>query len=616
MIFQSNKTLKNLFKASTFWKNNHLILREFKYFRKVAIFALVFSFLAATFEGFSIGFLLSFLQNLTNPNAKPIQTGIEWFDIWILAANTSAINRLYRISLLILLSTWLRAGFNYLAQVYTETTQLHLADRLRKQIFEQLQSLPLSFFAKTRSGELINTITTEIERIKQWFSGTAFLMTRGITASVYFTSMFLLSWQLTIASLLLFTLAGVGLSTLNAKVRETSFSISIANGQFTSTAIEFINGIRTVQAFSTQDFERQKFYNASDNVVKTCKKVVLIWTTVKPLTESIASTILIGMIIFAFTNFVVNGTLQVASLLTFFFVLFRVVPIVQDFYGTRAHLNTLAGAADNIKDLMRTDDKTYLQSGKLQFAGLKHSIDIVSVDFGYNPNYLVLNNITLSIEKGKTTALVGATGAGKSTLIDLIPRFYDPTQGHVMIDGVEIQKFDINSLRSKIAVVSQDTFIFNTSVWKNIAYGTPGATAAEIREAARLANALEFIEEMPEGFDTKLGDRGVRLSGGQRQRIAIARALLRNPEILILDEATSALDSVTERLIQESIEKLSVGRTVIAIAHRLSTIANADKVVVLEQGRIVEQGGYQELLELQGKLWKYHQMQYETNQAD
>jgi ATP-binding cassette, subfamily B, bacterial MsbA len=615
MNFQFPPLLRNKFKATTFWQKNYLILREFKHFRKVTILALLFSFLAATFEGFSIGFLLSFLQSLTNPNAAPVRTGLEWFDIWILAANTSAVNRLYRISIFILLTTWMRAGFNYLAQVYTEITQLYLADRLRKQIFEQLQGLPLSYFAQTRSGELINTITTEIERIKQWFSGTAFLMTRSMTATVYFISMFLLSWQLSIASLLLFTLVGVGLSTLNSRARETSFSTSIANGHFTSTAIEFINGIRTVHAFATQDFERQRFYNASDKVVTTSTNVVLTWALVRPLAEAIASTILIGMIVFAFTVFVVNGTLQVASLLTFFFVLFRVVPIVQDINGTRAHLSTLQGAADNIKELVRTDNKYYLQNGKLQFTGLKHSIDIVSVDFGYNASNLVLNNITLSIENGKTTALVGATGAGKSTLIDLIPRFYDPIEGNVLIDGVDVREFEINSLRSKIAVVSQDTFIFNTSVWNNIAYGTPGAHGSAIREAARLANALEFIQEMPEGFNTQLGDRGVRLSGGQRQRIAIARALLRDPEILILDEATSALDSVTERLIQESLEKLAVGRTVIAIAHRLSTIAKADKVVVLEQGRIVEQGNYQELLELQGKLWKYHQMQYEMGQA-
>ncbi|MBW4445694.1 MAG: ABC transporter ATP-binding protein/permease [Spirirestis rafaelensis WJT71-NPBG6] len=616
MHLKVSQPLGIFFKTTKFWQKNYLILREFKHFRKIAILAVIFSFFAATFEGLTVGFLLQFLQNITTPNAKPIETGITWFDIWVLGSNSSAMSRLYRISTLILLSTWMRTGFNYFAQVYTELAQLNLGDRLRKQIFEQLQSLPINYFATTKSGELINTITTEIERLRQWFSGAAFLITRGMTATVYFLSMFLLSWQLSIIAFLLFTLVGVGLSTLNGRVRETSFGISSANGKFTSTAMEFINGIRTVQAFATQEFERKRFYKASDEVVKSSTIVVYTWTMVKPLAEGIATTILIGLIIFAFSNFVVNGTLQVASLLTFFFVLFRVVPIIQDINGVRASLSTLEGSADNIKELLTTDNKKYMSNGTLKFPGLKRSIDIVSVDFGYDPSQLVLNNITLTIERGKTTALVGGTGAGKSTLIDLIPRFADPTEGNVLMDGVDLRQFDINSLRRKIAVVSQDTFIFNTSVWNNIAYGTPEASQAEIREAARSANALEFIEEMPEGFDTQLGDRGVRLSGGQRQRIAIARALLRDPEILILDEATSALDSLTERLIQDSLEKLSVGRTVIAIAHRLSTIAQAHKVVVLEGGRVVEQGKYQELLERRGKLWEYHKTQYEMGKVE
>lgn len=608
--------LRYFLKTTKFWQDNHLILREFKHFRKVTILALVFTFLAATFEGISIGFLLSFLQNLTNPNAAPIQIGIDWFDQWILGVNTSAISRLYRVSCLILLSTWMRAAFNYFSQIYTEFCQLYLGDRLRKQIFEQLQSLSLSYFSTTRSGEIVNTITTEIEKIRQGFSGGAFLLTRGLTVVVYFMTMLLLSWQLTLIAILLFTLLAVGLSNLNARVRESSFGISVANGNFTSIAIEFINGIRTVHASGTQELERQRYYKASNQIVSSSTKVILIWTLVKPIAESAATTVLIGMIILAFSSFVVNGTLQVSSLLTFFFVLFRLVPFIQDINGTRAFLNTLQGSADNIKNLLKREDKTYFQNGTIEFTGLKRSIDLVSVNFGYSQNQQVLHDITLTIEKGKMTALVGASGAGKTTVADLIPRFYDPTDGYIFIDEIDVRQFEINSLRRKIAVVSQDTFIFNTSVWNNIAYGTPEATEAKIREAARLANAEEFILEMPEGFDTELGDRGVRLSGGQRQRLAIARALLRNPEILILDEATSALDSVSERLIQESLEKLSVGRTVIAIAHRLSTIAKADKVVVLEQGRIVEQGQYQELIEQKGKLWKYHQMQYQIAAND
>jgi subfamily B ATP-binding cassette protein MsbA len=505
----------------------------------------------------------------------------------------------------------MRAAFNYFSQIYTEFCQLYLGDRLRKQIFEQLQSLSLSYFSTTRSGEIVNTITTEIEKIKQGFSGGAFLFTRGLTVVVYFITMLLLSWQLTLIAILLFTLLAVGLSNLNARVRESSFGTSVANGNFTSIAIEFINGIRTVHASGTQESERQRYYKASNQIVSSSTKVILIWTLVKPIAESAATTVLIGMIILAFSSFVVNGTLQVSSLLTFFFVLFRLVPFIQDINGTRAFLSTLQGSADNIKNLLKREDKTYFQNGKIQFTGLKRSIDLVSVNFGYSQNQQVLHDITLTIEKGKMTALVGASGAGKTTVADLIPRFYDPTEGYIYVNEIDVRQFEINSLRRKIAVVSQDTFIFNTSVWNNIAYGTPEATDAKIREAAQLANAEEFILEMPEGFDTELGDRGVRLSGGQRQRLAIARALLRNPEILILDEATSALDSVSERLIQDSLEKLAVGRTVIAIAHRLSTIAKADKVVVLEQGRIVEQGKYQELLEQKGKLWQYHQMQYQ-----
>ncbi|MEM1392794.1 MAG: heterocyst formation ABC transporter subunit HepA [Cyanobacteria bacterium P01_D01_bin.116] len=604
--------LGNLVKASKFWQNNYLVLREFKNFRKVTILAIVFSILAAAFEGFSIGFLLTFLQSLTNAaDAEPVQTGIVWFDIWILGIKTSATSRMYRISILILLSTWLRSAFDYFSSIYTESVQLNLADRLRKRMFEHLQALPLSYFVKTRSGELINTITTEIERLKQGFGGSAFVIIRGMAVTVYFITMFLISWQLSIVSVLLFVLLGVGLSTLNSRVRESSFGISNANGAFHSTTTEFINGIRTVHASGTQDFERQRFYSVSSQLLNASIKVAKAWTLVKPVAAAIATTAIIGLIILSFTVF----TLPVASLLTFFFVLMRVVPSIQDINGTVAFLSTLNGSLENVKQLLESDNQSYFQNGSIQFTKLNHSIDVVSVDFGYEPSNLVLHNITLTLEKGKTTALVGASGAGKTTLADLIPRFYDPTQGHIHIDGIDLKEIDIYSLRKNMAVVSQDTFIFNTSVWNNIAYGTEHATEAEIKEAARLANALKFIEDMPQGFDTQLGDRGVRLSGGQRQRIAIARALLRDPQILILDEATSALDSVSERLIQESLEKLSVGRTVIAIAHRLSTIAKADKVVVMEGGYIVEQGKYQDLLLQRGKLWKYHQMQNEVGQT-
>ncbi len=614
MGFNLPAPIRSFVKATSFWKDNYLILREFKYFPKIAILAVVFAIGAAAFEGFGLGFLLAFLQSLVNPDLPPIKTGFGWFDFSILGIDKPANERLYRVSALILTATWIRVVFNYLGQVYTEMTQLRLVDRLRKRIFEQLQSLSLSYFSTSHSGELINTITGEISRLQQAFGLSAFIFTKGLTLLVYAIIIFQLSWQLSIIAIALFTLLGVGLSALNKRVREASFAVSRANGRFTARAIEFINGIRTVQASATQDFERVRYYAASNDVVQSATKAILGLAVVRPLAEGAATTVLVSMIILALTIFVANGTLEIASLLTFLFTLFRLVPSIHEINGNRALLSSYGGSIDNVMRLLKTEDKQYLINGTQDFTGLKQAIEFRSVDFSYESGSSVLNNVTLTIKKGQTTALVGSSGAGKTTLADLIPRFYDPVQGQVSYDGVDLREFDINTVRRRMAVVSQDTFIFNTSVFDNIAYGIESVTTQQVEQAAIQANALEFILEMPEGFDTKLGDRGVRLSGGQRQRLAIARALLRNPEILILDEATSALDSVSERLIQESLEKLSVGRTVITIAHRLSTIAKADKVVVLEQGKIVEQGAYQELLLQGGKLWNYHKMQNELGQ--
>jgi subfamily B ATP-binding cassette protein MsbA len=286
-------------------------------------------------------------------------------------------------------------------------------------------------------------------------------------------------------------------------------------------------------------------------------------------------------------------------------------PLVNRLNTQRGILAETQAALESVADLLDTENKPYLTEGDQPAPPLQKEIQFESVDFAYVPTERVLTDITFSIQHGKTTALVGASGAGKSTLADLVPRFYDPTAGRILYDGIDLRDLTVRSLRDRIAIVSQNTHIFNDTVAANIAYGTPDTNFARIREVAEQANALEFIEDLEEGFDTVLGERGVRLSGGQRQRIAIARAILEDPEILILDEATSSLDSISEKLVQQSLQRLMSDRTVLAIAHRLSTIENADWVVVLEDGEIVEQGTYADLIERRGQLWEYHSVQYQ-----
>ncbi|MGL5942326.1 MAG: heterocyst formation ABC transporter subunit HepA [Waterburya sp.] len=609
MYIKIHPVLRRFLKATSFWRDNSFILREFKHFRRIIVLAIIFTILAAAFEGFGVAFILSFIQSFTSPDAPPIQTGINWIDIWILGVNAPATERLYRISGLIFLVTIIRLSFIYFGQLYSYLAQTSLGYHLRISIFEQLQAFSLSYFSKTRSGNLINSLTGEIRQVMLAFGLISAIIAKGLTLFVFIFSMIWLSWQLTIISLMLFILVSVGLSTLLGKVREASFEITEAHGWYTSGSMEFIQGIRTVQAFAAQDFERKRYDKANLHILQALNKAMRVRALIEPLSEGAGILMLLGIMVVGFAWLIPNGYLQSASFLTFLVVLLRITPLIRQLNSSTAKFSDFYGSFRNIQELLRTDNKPYFKDGKVKFTELKQAIEIIDVDFGYDDDEPVLEQISLTIPKGSTVALVGASGAGKSTLADLIPRFHDPTKGKILIDGLDVQEFEINSLRRRLAVVSQNTFIFNASVRDNIAYGLEKVDETAIREAARQANALEFIDEMREGFDTQLGDRGIRLSGGQRQRIAIARALLRNPDILILDEATSALDSVSERLIQESIEKLSVGRTVIAIAHRLSTIMKADKLVVLEKGRIVEQGTYQELLRQRGQLWQYHQVQ-------
>ena len=577
--------------------------------RRLVILTLMLSAFGAALEGLGIGLIVPFLKSITEPDAAVWRTGWQTFDVFILGVDDTQIGRLYRISTVIISTVWLRALLGYVASVTGARMCESVLDRMRRQIGEQLLSVSLRFFSTTRAGDLINTLTSEVARVRHLFNVVTNAITQVILLVTYLTVIVILSWQMALFTLGLCAIIFVVVNPLLHRLLFQGSVISAANSHFTSVATELISGIRTVTAFGAQGYERQKFKDASRGAADANVSAARQSSRVGPISQGVGSTALIGMVIIGVQFFVLPGTMSMARLIAFIVALMRLLPLARSLNDARAQLGVVKGALEKVTGLIQQEDKPYLTHGSRSLDRFRKAIEIRNVWFSYEPDAPVLKNVSLTIEKGQITAFVGSSGAGKSTLADLIARFYDPDRGDILIDGVDLREFSREALRSKIAIVSQDTFLFNDTVRANIAYGLEGVSDDVLREAAEEANAIEFIGAMEDGFDTILGDRGARISGGQRQRIAIARAILRNPDILILDEATSALDSKSERLIQESLEYLMRDRTVITIAHRLSTIENADKVVVLEQGRVVEAGLYRELLNAKGHLWEFHRLQ-------
>lgn len=590
---------------------SRLLIRLARRQWKLILATVFFSLAAAVAEGFSIGLLIPFLQSFTDA-AATFSTGIAWIDVHLLGTESSQLGRLIRICGLILIATWARSLFGYLSGLYATVTRARTTEDVRLRIVDQLQSVALRYFTKNQGGEMINSLTNEIGRVTAAIGVIFNVVTQATMFMMYVALMLWISWELTLAVLFVFGVLSLALTRIIRVVRRRGEAITQASGRFTSTITEYLSAVRTVKLYNQESYERKRLANAIHNlaetVIATTKKSLL----VQPISQAVIGTLLIGVVFFAVWVLVLPGKLDIAFLLAFLFALFRLMPTVHQLNQQRGDWAKNHASLANVNRLLDATDKPYLSDGTREAPPLRNAIEFSNVNFEYEPDEPVLEDISIRIEAGRTTALVGGSGAGKSTLVDLLPRLYDPTSGRILYDGVDLRKFRLSSLRDRIAVVSQATFVFNQTVAANIAYGSLDASMEAIREAAHQANALEFIENMDDGFDTVLGDRGVRLSGGQRQRIAIARALLRDPEILILDEATSNLDSISERLVQESLETLMAGRTVIAIAHRLSTIENADWVVVLEEGRVVEQGPYDTLLKQKGHLWNYHSIQFQA----
>jgi subfamily B ATP-binding cassette protein MsbA len=581
--------------------------------RGLFVLTLLLTGLSAALEGFGIGLLVPFLDGLLNPGGEPFRIGIEFIDVHLLAVEASQLERLYRVAGLLLGVVWLRGLIGFMAHRYSVLMRENILDRIRREIIDQVQAVSLHYFSQKRSGEIINTLTSEVKRLQTLFNIAKEMLVRGTVFLAYGAAILWLSWQLSLIAFVFCVIVLVMMNHLLKNLRANGRLISKGNAEVTNYASELLNGIRTIMEFGTQKHEAREFAHHSrvlrDANVSTVTKSGL----VHPLTMGISFTALIGIIIVAVKYYILPGLLSAAAFLTFMFVLLRIIPILQSINTQRAQWSVYRGALEDVAEILDTSDKPYLPNGTRELEEFTNAIEVNNVTFGYEPGQKVIKNVSFEIPRGETVAIVGSSGSGKSTLVNLIARLYDPTEGQILIDGKDLRTVNQESLRARMAIVNQSTFLFNTDVWENIAYGLDPEIISkkDIRQAAEEANALDFIEELPKGFDTILGERGARLSGGQRQRIAIARALLRDPEILILDEATSALDSASEKLVQDSLDRLMENRTVIVIAHRLSTIESADKVLVLEDGKIVESGSYEALLEQKGQLWQYHSLQFQ-----
>lgn len=485
-----------------------------------------------------------------------------------------------------------------------------IGHRLRSNIFNCLLNVPYNYLETTDSGQLLNLLAGESWQVIRALEILVNIIISVCTLVVFTVLLLLLSWRLMALVSLLTIIISFIVQQVTRRAKSLGKKTVKANSEITTLMCEGLTGMQTIRAFGREDYEQQRFDKSSKLVGKTFWQLELLYGAVDPLHEGLSTFLVVGVLVVS----LLQDPTALSAILTFMFMLYRLQPHIKliDFY--RVNLLAADGGVQAVMEFLNShhdDDKTHPIAGYMAFSGLQEKITFDKVSFQYSSkNSLAVRNISLDIPKGKTTAFVGSSGSGKSTLIKLICRFYNVSKGEIYVDGIALNSLNLHEWRKRIAIVSQDIHIFSSTIRENIAYGNLEATEAEIIAAAKQAYAHEFILQMPLGYDTPVGERGARLSGGQRQRLALARAIVRNPDILILDEATNALDTLSENLIQQALEVFSRERTVIVIAHRLSTIEQADRIIVLDKGQIVEQGNLAQLLENKSLFKQLYQLQY------
>ena len=482
---------------------------------------------------------------------------------------------------------------------------------IRVMVYNKLLSLPMGFFSKQKKGDIIARMSGDVTEIEvSIISSLDMLIKNPILIICYFSALIYLSWELTLFTVTVVPAMAWGMSAIGKKLKRKSLEAQEKWSETMAQLDETLGGLRVIKAFIAEDKMKERFYNTADSYRKASGKVAVRQASAHPVSELLGSVMIMIVLWFGGTLILSDKAPIDASTFIFYMtILYSVLAPLKEF--SKASYNIPKGMAsmERVDKIMNAENDIKEPAHPAVLKGFNEKIEFKGVFFSYEEGKEILHDINLEIPKGKTVALVGQSGSGKSTLVDLIPRYYDVQQGSISLDGTDIRNFRVKDLRSLIGNVNQEAILFNDTIFNNIAFGVEGATMEQVVAAAKIANAHDFIMEKEEGYQTNIGDRGSKLSGGQRQRISIARAILKNPPVLILDEATSALDTESEKIVQEALDRLTSTRTTIAIAHRLSTIRNADMICVMHEGKIVERGRHEELLALNGYYKKLNDMQ-------
>lgn len=602
------------------------VLRRFVApYKRYLGFSVLFNILSAVLNIFSFAALIPILNILFNIGQERVTTLMPWpssmnelpdvlsnnanYYVQTMIDHYGATTTLLFIGLFLAFMTFLKTGSYFLASASVMPIRTGVVRDIRNQLYQKITSLSLGFFSEERKGDIIARMSGDVQEIENSIMASLDMLFKNpILVIAYFTTLLIISWQLTLFTILFVPLFGWFMGLVGRKLKQNSVKAQNLWSDTMSQVEETLGGLRIIKAFSAEEKMNARFDKINSNYRDSILKVTIRQQLAHPMSEFLG-TLMIVIVLWFGGTLVLNE--QVLSGPTFIYYLVMLYSIINPLKElSKASYAIMKGLAsiERVDKILKAEVAIKDPKKPIHINSFEHQIEFRHVSFRYAEQW-VLRDINLVIPKGKTVALVGQSGSGKSTLVDLIPRYYDVQEGEVLIDGINVRDLGVRSLRHLIGNVNQEAILFNDTFFNNITFGVDHATQEMVDQAARIANAYEFIMESEEGFDTNIGDRGSKLSGGQRQRISIARAILKNPPILILDEATSALDTESERLVQDALERLMDTRTTVAIAHRLSTIKHADEICVLHEGRIVERGTHEELIEKEGYYKKLHDMQ-------